>query len=379
MAAPGLIGGTCKGAIHFAMTHSEPGGLREIWNDVAAGLSERGHRVERFVLYPGGDEAQRIHAQAEGWHHVMRQRARGALAMPRLVFALVAYLRRMRPAVVVTAMPFANVLMPLAVRIAGTGTRVYLSHHSPADTHNRALARLDAMTGQSATVVRIICVSDAVSASLDDRPGRYKAKRVTIHNALPASVEGTIDRLRGDLGTERTPGRIVALGRLSHQKNYPMLLRAMAYVPEGTLDIVGAGEDEAQLRALAAECGVHDRVRFLGQMSRAQALAHAATGQVFVQVSHYEGHSLALIEAARLGLPLVVSAVPVQLEGITAPDGERCGIAVRIGDDAELGTVLARLLSDPVECGVWSARARKLAGAASNQAMIDEYERLLVA
>jgi glycosyltransferase involved in cell wall biosynthesis len=365
------------GAIHFAMTHSEPGGLREIWNDIGAGLSARGHPVERFVLYPGGGPEQRDAAEAEGWRHLLPQRATGVLAVPRLMVALVRYLRRTRPTAVVTAMPFANVIMPLAVRLAGTGTRVFVSHHSPADTHNRTLDRIDALTGQMACVAAIICVSDAVSATLDGKPERYRAKRRTIHNALPDRIEKAIDALRGADAPAKAAGRVVALGRLCDQKNYPMLIRAMAAVPRGTLDIVGTGEDEAALRTLARQSDVADRVRFLGQMTRERALAHAATAQVFAQVSHYEGHSLALIEAARLGLPLVVSQVPVQVEGITDRSGQRCGIAVPIGDDVALGAVVARLLENREERAAWSERARSLGVAASNQAMVDAYESLL--
>ena len=368
---------TDRGAIHFSITHSEPGGLIEIWNDVAAGLVARGHRVERFVLYPGFGPEQRAEAEADGWHHVMPARATGPLAIPRVFAALVRYLRRTRPAALVTAMPLANVLMPLAVKVAGTATRVYISHHSPIETHNPALVRLDTWTGRLDCVAAVICVSGAVAASLSGKPTAYRAKCVTVPNALPDRIEALIDRLCGADAPEKVAGRIVALGRLTHQKNYPMLVRAMAYVPLGTLDIVGAGEDEAALRRLASECGVEARVRFLGQMPREQALAHAASAEVFVQVSHYEGHSLALIEAARLGLPLVVSDVPVQVEGITAPDGERCGQAVSIEDDRGLGEVLARLLAQREERSQWAARAKRLGLGASNGAMIDAYESLL--
>jgi len=267
--------------------------------------------------------------------------------------------------------------MPVAVRLAGTQTRVFASHHSPADTHNPMLDRLDGLTGQMACVAGIICVSDAVSASFDGKPARYRAKRRTIHNALPDRIERTIDALVGQNAPAKVPGRIVALGRLSAQKNYPLLIRAMAQVPQGTLDIVGTGEDEAALRALAQDRGVAPRVRFLGQMTREQALAHAATAQVFAQVSLYEGHSLALIEAARLGLPLVVSQVPVQVEGITDASGSRRGLAVPLGDVDALAMVLARLLVQPEERAAWSRQARELGLAASHRAMVDAYERLL--
>jgi glycosyltransferase involved in cell wall biosynthesis len=369
---------SASGGIQLSMTHSEPGGLREIWNDLAAGLIARGHMVDRFVLYPNRGADQRDHAAAEGWLHLLPERPSGMLATPRLFAALVRHLRRTRPAAVVTAMPFCDVIMPLAVRAAGTPTKVYVSHHSPITTHNRVLARLDGLTARMDCVAAVISVSHAVAASLDGMPAAYRAKRVTITNALPDKVEQLIDRLRDSGTVQDVPGRIVALGRLTHQKNYPMLIRALARMPAGSLDILGIGEDEQDLRALAAEQGVAERIRFLGQVSREEALAHAATAQVFVQVSHFEGHSLALIEAARLGLPLVVSQVPVQVEGITAADGETCGIAVPIGDEAALAAVLTRLLADPRERAAWAGRARRLGVEASNRAMVDAYERLLV-
>lgn len=359
------------------MTHSIPGGAREIWNDVAAGLTARGHPVTRFVLYPAAKSASTADAAKEGWHHVLDARPSGLLGMPPLLGALVRYLRAARPAVIVTSLPLANVLVPLGVRLSGIGARVLISHHSPTETHNPVIDRLDAITGRLSCVARVISVSETVSASLEGKSDAYRAKRVTIHNALPSRIEALIDRLCGDEAPTKVAGRIVALGRLTYQKNYPLLLRAMAHVPTGTLDIVGAGEDEAHLRALAATCGVAERVRFLGWMTREAALAHAATAEVFAQVSHFEGHSLALIEAARLGLPIVVSNVPVQVEGVTAGGGRLCGMIVPVDDPKALGSALSGLLAEPATRAAWSERAKRLGLEASNQAMIDAYETLL--
>ena len=171
--------------------------------------------------------------------------------------------------------------------------------------------------------------------------------------------------------------RVVALGRLTYQKNYPMLIRAIAAVPGAMLEIVGGGEDEAALRALVADLGLGDRVAFAGLIPREAALAKAASADVFVQVSRYEGHSLALIEAARLGLPLVVSDVPVQVEGITARDGMRCGIVVALDDPVALASALRALHDDPALRSHWSGLASRLGAEASNARMLDRYEAVL--
>ncbi|CAN5614740.1 N/A [soil metagenome] len=364
--------------ILFAMTHSTAGGLREIWSDIAEGLAARGFAVGRFVFYPPTD------AKAEGvdraaWYHLVEQRPASPIAALRLFVALVRHLRHSRPAAVITAMPATNVLVPLAVTLARVPTRVFISHHSPTGTHNRLLDRLDGWTGGLACVEAAISVSDAVAATLEHKPARYLRKRRTIHNALPERIELLLDAMprRGELyGRAR---RIVALGRLTHQKNYPMLVHAMALVPDAQLDIVGGGEDEAALRSLVADLGLEERVRFAGLLGREEALARVASADIFVQVSHYEGHSLALVEAARLALPLIVSDVAVQIEAITARDGTRCGIVVPLGDVAGLARHIEALLSDPRERAAWSGLSRKIADEASHTLMIDRYEKILAA
>ena len=367
---------TASAPLLFAMTHSSAGGLREIWNDIADGLAARGHAVGRFVLYPPQDPV------AEGvdrdqWHHIVDHRPTSPVAAARMLVALVRYLRRVRPAAVVTAMPAANVILPLAVTLARVPTRVFLSHHSPTDTHNPLLDRIDGWTGSLPCVAGIISVSDAVAATLTHKPARYRARRTTVTNALPERIERLVDRLAATRPAVSPGNRIVALGRLTYQKNYPTLLRAIAQLPRATLDIVGGGEDEGELRALAATLGIADRVAFLGLLPREGALAVAARADIFVQVSRYEGHSLALIEAARMRLPLVVSDVPVQVEGVRGPDGAPCGLIVPLEDDAALARALATLLDDSSARAHWSARAQALADQASRDAMLDRYQTLL--
>jgi glycosyltransferase involved in cell wall biosynthesis len=363
------------GPILFAMTHSSAGGLREIWNDVAGGLADRGHSVERFVLYPPDDPAAEA-VDRESWHHVVERRPRSPIAALRMLVALIRYLRRVRPSAIVTAMPAANVILPVAVTIARVPTHVFPSHHSPTGTHNPMLDRFDGWSGMLPCVERIVSVSHAVAATLSHKTQSYRRKSVTIHNALPEHVEQRVDALaRGS--AERPAARIVALGRLTYQKNYPMLLHAVAAAPDATLDIVGGGEDERELRALAQSLGIADRIRFLGLVPREEALSIASAAGIFCQVSRYEGHSLALIEAARMALPLIVSDVPVQVEGITAADGTRCGIVVPLGDSDALARALNTLIADPEARAHWSALAARLGHEASRLTMLDRYEALL--
>jgi glycosyltransferase involved in cell wall biosynthesis len=139
------------------------------------------------------------------------------------------------------------------------------------------------------------------------------------------------------------------------------------------VNLVGTGPEEEKLKTLAMELGVADRIRFLGRFAREDALALVAEGGVFAQISLFEGHSLALIEAAKLGMPLIVSNVPAQIEGVTSAKGTRCGIVVETDAAAELAQEVLRLLDDPEHQELWAARARLLAADTTYETMMTDY------
>jgi glycosyltransferase involved in cell wall biosynthesis len=360
----------------FLVSHSSAGGAQEIWVNLAEAFRARGRPVQLLALYPLRETVRETPADLP-WRYVVPTRPRSPLAGLRMMRALVRLIRHERPAAIFTAMPAANVVAGLAARIAGGDTKVVISHHSPIETHNPVLNRIDGMVGSLNSVQTVVSVSNSVSATLDRKPARYRRKRQTIHNALPPSIEALLSVLQAQQGaTPRSARKLVATGRLAAQKNYPLLIRAAAHMPDVEIDIIGTGPDEAELQRLAHTSGVTDRVRFLGHRPRAEAMALLASARVFVQASLFEGHSLALIEAAKLGLPLVVSDVPVQIEAITAADGTRCGIAIGVNDDQALAREVLRLMDDPVHHALWADRSRKLAEEATFDAMVGAYERL---
>jgi glycosyltransferase involved in cell wall biosynthesis len=364
-------------SIFFLVSHSSAGGAQEIWVNLAEAFRLRGNPVHLFALYPLRSTVRETPADLP-WRYVLERRPAGPIAMWRLLRGLVQLIRRERPDLIVTAMPAANVLAAVAARLAGTGTRVVISHHSPVETHNPLLNRIDGFAGSLGSVQAVVSVSDSVAKTLERKPAAYRGKRQTIHNALPPTIEARLAALAAARGDGARTGRtLVATGRLAAQKNYPLLIRAAVHMPDVAIEIVGNGPDEAALIDLAAELGVAGRVRFLGHQPRLDAMEILARGDVFAQVSLFEGHSLGLIEAAKLGLPLIVSDVPVQIEGITAADGERCGIVVGTDDAVGLGRAVTDLLNDPVARAHRSAQARKLAAGATFDRMVERYEAVL--
>jgi L-malate glycosyltransferase len=104
--------------------------------------------------------------------------------------------------------------------------------------------------------------------------------------------------------------RVLFTGRLHPQKNLPLLLEAWAAVAkqrDGSLILVGPGNDRQGLAELARSLGIADRVQFTGGVDNPAEYLRAA--DVFVLPSVAEGMSNSLLEAMATALPCAVSAI----------------------------------------------------------------------
>ena len=136
-----------------------------------------------------------------------------------------------------------------------------------------------------------------------------------VANGIPAEkVEVRPPVIRtGETGAEDvTSGRKIDLlfaGQLIRGKGVQLLLAAMARMKTPrTLDIVGTGNMEPKLRALAAQLGIAGRVRFNGFQSNPQDWMRAAKC-VVVPSFWQEPYGLVAAEAVALGRPVVAFAI----------------------------------------------------------------------
>lgn len=100
---------------------------------------------------------------------------------------------------------------------------------------------------------------------------------------------------------------ILAIGRLTHQKGFDLLIEAwskvVADLPEWKIKIIGVGEDESKLKQLVNLYGVVDSIFFEGQQKNLDIYYKNAT--FFCLSSRYEGFGMVLIEALAYGLPII--------------------------------------------------------------------------
>ena len=112
------------------------------------------------------------------------------------------------------------------------------------------------------------------------------------------------------------------VGRLVETKGQEVLLKAFARVyekySESWLILVGDGRLESELRSLAAELNIDERVVFMGYRTDIPEVLKAY--DVFVFPSIAEGMPLALLEAMAAELPVIASRVGGVLEILNTPE-----------------------------------------------------------
>ena len=164
--------------------------------------------------------------------------------------------------------------------------------------------------------------------------------------------------VRAEIGVGAQTPIVGTVAILRPQKALGVLISAFAIVAQAHEDahlvIAGAGESDAELRALAARLPVRDRIHFIGLRQDVNAVW--GSFDVGVISSDFEGTPIAALEAMKNGTTLVatrVGGVPDLIE-----DGVS-GLLVPPQDPPALAAGIERLLDDPAECAAFAAAAER--------------------
>jgi glycosyltransferase involved in cell wall biosynthesis len=143
------------------------------------------------------------------------------------------------------------------------------------------------------------------------------------------------------------PLRVAYLGRLEAYKHVDVMLRAVAKLsdrfPDVEVLVIGRGSEHGRLEALARELGLSDRTRFTGFVSDEERDGLLAETRVCVCPSEKEGWGLTVIEANRVGTPVVASDAPGLRDSVR--DGQT-GLLAPYGDVDAFADAIGRLLED---------------------------------
>ena len=210
------------------------------------------------------------------------------------------------------------VMQVIAARIAGCRRIVFTIHND--EPHYRHPV-VKAWFGRLATWgVRFVAITDHVKRYLVTAAGVRPEAITVIKYGVPAPIRHEVPRAA--FGLSDSDFVVGFVGRLTPQKNVPLLIRAMARRPDIVCVIVGQGPLRFELEQLTRTLGCRN-VRFLGARDNAADLMPLF--DVLCLPSVWEGLGLVLVEAMLRDVPIVASRAGAIEEVI---DEGRCGLLI---------------------------------------------------
>lgn len=322
------------------------GGAERSLVNLANELNRRGRHKVRFVLLRReGPYLDLIDPSipVEG----LTDRGDVLLSLP----ALVKKLKTLKPDILITALPVADLLAIWACSWLGKSAPVHIcaiqnmrAGQFETFTRLRSKIKAKAMLFFYRKAQHFTAVSKAIAEELETLFKVAPKKITVIPNSLDLAQVQTQKNEPPDHPWLK-PGRpyktLIAAGRLVVQKDYPTLLKAMKEANDVRLIILGEGPERENIQKQISELGLQDYVDLAGFRKNHFALMAAA--DAFVLSSAWEGFGNVIIEALSVGTPVVATNCPGGPAEIL--EGGKYGALVCVNDPEALAAAIGKTLS----------------------------------
>jgi len=348
------------------------GGAERVMLNLAQGLIRHNIEVDLVLAQSVGAYINQI---PDGVRLVCLNASRLASSLP----PLVKYLRQHQPEVLISALEDTNFIALTAIKLSATETLSIVTVHNnlskESKNHLQLKRRLTPFLVRFfyPSADAIVGVSDGVVRDLV-RIGIPKDKTHRIYN--PIVTEELLNKAKKSIAhpwfeTKDIPV-VVGAGRLTKQKDYPTLLRAIAKVREDTpvrLIVLGEGDERASLEQLAKSLNLSNDVDFLGFVDNPYAYMKRA--DLLVLTSAWEGFGNVLVESMAVGTPVISTNCESGPREILN-DGEY-GRLVSVGDFEDLAKSIIQSLKDSPDPAILKMRANEF----TLDATVEQYLQVL--
>jgi glycosyltransferase involved in cell wall biosynthesis len=305
----------------------------------------------------------------------------GQLEHLRTIRTLARRFRKDRPDILHAYLPAANVIGPIAARLAGIG-RVIVSKRALADYKARfpLLRKVEPLGNLLSDV--ILVNSDAVRRDVERTESFWNGKFRKIYNGIAPLPPGTREqalRFRDRQGIPPEAPVVLAVSNFYPYKGHEDLVEAIPQVVRAHPDVLFllVGRDSGTLernRQRIRQLGLEHQVRFPGD--RTDVMEFIRASDLFVHPSREEGFSNAILEAMAGGLPVVACDVGGNPEAVK---GGVTGLLVPPRNPERLSAAILDLLADGEKRRRMGDSGRKRAAEEfSFDRMVKEMEALYV-
>jgi glycosyltransferase involved in cell wall biosynthesis len=343
-----LAQGTPGMKLLFFIYSLSGGGAERVTANLANYWAAKGWKVTVVTLEPAEADVYaldpaierislNIYGPSKNMADAILQNLRRAMALRRV-------LRGVRPGIAVAQMDQACVTMALAAQgLRGISCIGAMHIHPPRMPTKAVWRRIHSLAYGRLPVIAVLTKETGAWIA-----AHTNAKRIeVIPNPIPWPLPGRTPEISPDSVCKPERKLLLAVGRLTPQKGFDLLIGAFASLsrkhPDWDLAIIGEGEERQRLELAIAADGLGGRVSLPGWAGNMADWYERA--QLYVMSSRFEGFPNTLGEAMTYGLP----AVSFDCE--TGP-----GDIIRDGTDGFLApkedvpalmASLDRLMSDP--------------------------------
>jgi glycosyltransferase involved in cell wall biosynthesis len=198
---------------------------------------------------------------------------------------------------------------PVVITARGTDVNLIPRYRLP-----RAMIRWAARHAAGIVTVARALKDDLVRVGVP--AGRIEVLR----NGVDLQLFRPIEREAGRRKLELSRTTLLSVGHLIPRKAHDLVIRAMRWLPEMGLIVVGDGPERGALVALARESGAGERVRFVGALAQEELRNYYGAADALVLASSREGWANVLLESMACGTPVVASKIGGTPEVVSEPE-----------------------------------------------------------
>ncbi|MES9829286.1 MAG: glycosyltransferase [Candidatus Thiodiazotropha sp.] len=329
---------------------SGEGGVERMVLNLVNALAERGLHIDLLLIKTRSRHLDEIHPAVNRIDLGTRHTATSLIPLTR-------YLKRIRPPCLLAAKDRAGRMAVIARALAGaSNTRLVLrlgTNLTAAFAHKsrwRLFLRQQPIRLLYPHIDRIIAVSEGVRQDTLAISGVDQEKVVVIRNPVitPRMIEAASAPAPHPWENESEDPLILAVGRLTLQKDFATLLRAFADLRKHRpcrLIILGDGRQRENLLTLSNELGISKALALPGFTTN--PYSYMKRSDLFVLSSRWEGSPNVLTEAMALGTPVVSTDCPSGPSELL--DRGRIAPLVPVGDWKALSQAMQSVLDNPPE------------------------------